>query len=240
MLRVVALAAAGTVLTALLHAQIPDAERAIVDDYLGAVRSAQAGKGSVEGAYSRVASVCRALARIDDDDAALEAAQDGEIRQLHELPGITAGSRLSSAKPDQQFFSTLAQAHGTAADRQFFQTLNAMSPAGGWAIYLEGVSDFGACTRYGTGSLVEVYRRWSQFQKMYPDHYAQPATHAIDDVAEELTHPLCACGDIGSVTREMESFVRAFPSAPLSRTVSVTARALKADSSTVRTHCRPG
>jgi hypothetical protein len=239
-LSVSASTAAVFVVVALLHAQIPDRDRALVEDYVGTVRSAESGKGSVEEAFAKVASVCRALARIDDDDSLIDALSEEDVRRLKTLPGIAVTDELSSARPDQQFFSTLAQTHGTAADRQFFQTLNFTSPPGQWAIYLEGASDFGACTKYGSGTLVEAYRRWAQFQRSFPDRYVRQAAGAIDGVAEELIRPTCACGDVASVTRELESFLRAFPSVPLSESIAATARALKANPSTVRTNCRPG
>jgi hypothetical protein len=238
--KVMAAVAGAFVLAALAHAQIPAGDRALVDDYLSTVRSVEAAGGSVEGAFSKVTSVCRALRRIDDNEAVLESLSEEEVHRLRTLPGIVVSGELNSAAPDQRFFSTLAETRGTAADRQFFQTLNYVSPPGAWAIYLEGASDLGACTRYGSGTLVEAYRRWDQFQKQFPGRYVQPAAGAVNAVAEELTHPLCACGDIASVTRELESFVRLFPTAPISASVSAKVRALKADSSTVRTSCRPG
>ena len=195
------------------------------------VRSAESGGGSVESAFTKVASVCRALARIDDDDTLIDSLSEDDVRRLRTLPGIAVTGALGSARPDRQFFVVLAQAHGNAADRQFFQTLHVTSPPGEWPIYLEGVSDFGACTRYGTGTLVDTYRRWTQFQRSFPDRYVRQAAGAIDGVAEELLRPVCACGEAASVTRELDEFMRAFPSVPLSGNIAVTARALKANRS---------
>jgi hypothetical protein len=238
--KVVASVLGAFVLVALLHAQIPAGDRALIDDYLASVRSAESGGGSLENAFAKVTSVCRTLQRIDGNETVSDSLSEEEVQHLRTLPGIVVAGELNSASPDKQFFATLAQAHGTAADRQFFQTLNYVSPPDAWAMYLEGVSDFGACTRYGSGTLIEAYRRWDQFQKQYPGRYVQPSTSAVNDIAEELTHPLCACGNIASVTQELDSFVKAFPAAPLSARVSATARSIRADPSTVRTSCRPG
>ena len=231
--------AAAFAMTVLVLAQIPDSERSIIDDYVRAVGAAQSGAGSIETAFLKAASVSRSLARIDDNETLIDSLTEDDIRPLRALPGIAVPGDLGSAHVDNQFFSALAQARGTPADRQFFQTMNFTSPPGAWAIYLEGVSDLGACTRYGTGTLVETYRRWTQFQRAFPDGYARPSANAMEAVAEELIRPVCACGDLASVTRELESFVAAFPSAPLSRQVTATLRALKENPATVRTRCRP-
>jgi len=231
---------AAAAITALLHAQIPVSDRANLDDYVRTVRSAQAGGGSVEAAFAKATAVCSLLLRIDDSEALRESLSAEDVRALQTLPGILVTGDLNSARPDQQFFSALAQAHGTPADRRFFETLNFTSPPGQWAIYLDGASDMGACTRYGTGSLVAAYRRWTDFQRTFPDRYVQRSTKALNDISEELMRPVCACGDLSSVTKELEAFLKAFPSAPANAEVAAAARAVKANPAGVRTSCRPG
>jgi len=131
---------AAAAITALLHAQIPVSDRANLDDYVRTVRSAQAGGGSVEAAFAKATAVCSLLLRIDDSEALRESLSAEDVRALQTLPGILVTGDLNSARPDQQFFSALAQAHGTPADRRFFETMNFTSPPGQWAIYLDGAS----------------------------------------------------------------------------------------------------
>jgi hypothetical protein len=189
-----------------------------------------------------IESVRELLLRVQRDKTVLESLSDDEFQRLvRELPGIHLNRReVITVDPDPDLFVKLARAHGDAADRRFFAAFHATHPHGGGAIYLEFRSDWGACRLYGSGHLVETYRRWTQFRRAFPKRYAAAVNAELKRVADEFVEPQCACGDIASVKRELRGFLGAFPSSPLRGQIGRQLQELQAGRSHVRTDCTPG
>jgi len=102
------------------------------------------------------------------------------------------------------------------------------------------VTDVSACTLFGRMDLVNIYRVWSDFRSRYPDRYRGGAAEQYEQVRFELTEGTCACGDAASVRRELDEFVRTFPTSPDRPTIEQRLRALQVGRSNIRFDCRPG
>ena len=106
-------------------------------------------------------------------------------------------------------------------------------------VYLKMVTDVTACTMFGNMDLVNVYRVWSAFRSRYPDRYTDGAKAEWDSVRSKLAEGTCACDDETSVERELDEFVRTFPTSPDRATVQRRLHDLQAGRSNIRFDCRP-
>ena len=172
----------------------------------------------------------------------VELLSDEEFARLErDVPGAVIGrEEVVFVRPDPDYFVKLAAVRGGEADRAFFAALQATYPDGVWPSYVAQQTDYSGCTRFGSMSLVETYRAWSDFQRRYPTRYGEGAGREMNAVLEALTHSTCACGDMTAVDQELDSFVRTFPDSPAQPLVKQRLDAVRAGRSDVRASCLSG
>ena len=215
--------------------------QAAVKDYRQAIEIAYATRG-VETAFTLLTAVHDALMKPRNGLSFLESLSEAEFDRLQaDLPGVVVGrEEIILVKPDVRYFATLAREKGDDADRAFFAALGATYPDSVWAVYNERQTDYSGCTRFGSMTLVDTYRRWSDYQRRFPNRYRVRTTAEIDDVTGDLTTSTCACGDIASVERELTAFVREFPSAAARAKAEERLRAVQAGTAGMRARCKSG
>ena len=223
---------------ALLLAQLSAPDRAAMERYRSAIKSAESGASAraIEAAFATIGPVNQALTQ------KLESLSDEEFKRLEQqLPGLLVNrEEIVFIKPDVEYFTKLAAARGDDADRAFFAALKATYPESVWPTYVEQQTDYAGCTRFGSMSLVETYRVWSEFQRRYPDRYPAAANQEASAVLGELSGSTCACGDGAAIERELEQFLRAFPASSPRAKVEERLQALRARRSNIRTNCIAG
>jgi hypothetical protein len=225
-------------------AQLSTSDQAAVDAYRAAIRSAASGRPSrgIEAAFSALVSMREALMQVRNGQDVLESLPDEEFQRLgHELPGaIVNREEVVFVEPDPGYFAKLAASRGDRADRAFFSALKTTYPKSVWPVYVEQQTDYSGCTRFGSMTLVETYRAWFDFQRKFPGRYALGATKETDAVSEHLTISTCACGDLASVERELQRFLRRFPTSSVRAKVDQRLQALRARRSDIRASCITG
>ena len=83
------------------------------------------------------------------------------------------------------------------------------------------------------------YRVWSQFQHDFPNRYVAAVQKELEDVSDSLLST-CACGDLSAVQRELEQFLKEFPTSPLRIRVEERLCAIADGKSGIRANCSPG
>jgi hypothetical protein len=224
--------------------QLSTAERSAVDAYRSAIGAAESGSSprAIEAAFSALGSMREALLQVRNGRNVLESLPDEEFERLRrELAGaIVNRHEVVFVEPDPDFFTKLAAARGDRADRAFFSALRATYPASVWPVYVAQQTDYSGCTRFGSMSLVEIYRTWVGFQHRFPGRYAAGAAKEIDAVIEHLTTSTCACGDLTSVENELRRFRRTFPTSSARARVDERLEAVRARRSDIRASCVAG
>jgi hypothetical protein len=225
-------------------AQLSTSDQAAVDSYRSAITSAESGRSSraIEAAFSALVSMREALMQVRSGQNVLESLPDEEFQRLkRDLPGVIVNrEEVVFVEPDPDYFTKLAAARGDGADRAFFSALKATYPESVWPLYVEQQTDYGGCTRFGSMTLVETYRTWSDFRRTFRGRYAPGAQKETDAVLEQLTTSTCACGDLASVERELQRFRRRFPTSPARAKIDQRLQALRARRSEIRTSCVAG
>ena len=213
---------------AILFAQLSASDRAAIDRYKAAT--------TIEGSFASIRGIREALL------TKLETLPEAEFNRLkQDLAGLIVNrEEIVFIKPDVEYFTKLAASRGDVADRAFFAALKATYPESVWPTYVEQQTDYAGCTRYGSGSLVEAYRAWSEFQRRYPGRYVDAAREEVAAVLEQVTQSTCACGNAAAIQRELEDFLRQFPTSPAKAGVEQRLQALRAGRSDIRTNCVAG
>jgi hypothetical protein len=220
------------------------AARDAVNRYTAMINSGQSEIGrAIESAFSAIAPMREAVmsgGRFGHNQ--LETLSEVEFDRLAgDLRGVVLGrSEIVFVEPDAPYFAKLAATDGDEADRAFFEALTATRPRPVWSVYVEQQTDFSGCIRFGSMALVDTYRRWLEFRRQFPDRYAAGVRAEIDAVSFQLTESTCACGDLASVERELDRFVRDYPSAPIRSKVEIRLKAVRARTSLVRANCKSG
>lgn len=226
-------------------AQMSTSGQAAIEAYQSAIASAEnaTSPGSIENAFSAIATLSYALLRVKENQSTvLESLSEEEFLRLErELPGVVM-NRMETVyvEADFGYFARLAAAKGDEADRAFFAALKDTHRYSGWSVYIEQQTDYSGCTRFGSMSLVETYRIWSEFRDKYPGRYAVRAAVESDQVLNELTSGTCACGDAAGVVQELERFRASFPAAPVRSRIDARLDALRTNRSDIRANCRSG
>ncbi len=172
------------------------------------------------------------LGRMDDSTFARTARQfEGWTLMRDEVEGLL---------PDMKFFTALAQAHGDAGDRAFFDAYAATGMDRIMPAYVEQQTDYSGCARFGSGSLVDAWARWSAFRSAYPRRYAATAREALDDATRALVEEDCACGARSSVERELGLYLERFPHGALADRVRARLRAVESGKAEIHEHCSSG
>jgi hypothetical protein len=177
----------------------------------------------------------------DDSPAFLESLSEAEFERLpQELPGLRFNREESlNVVREASFYEALVERHGDEGDRRFFAASARTRPGGVWASYLRQVTDFQACTDYGTGELVQAYRIWTEFQRDFPDRYPEAVASELRDIGTDVVRGDCACGDAAAFEKEFAAFVEAFPHSPLRAAVAERLQRFRAGTLVIRTQCRP-
>ena len=106
--------------------------------------------------------------------------------------------------------------------------------------YIQQQTDYSGCIRFGTMSLVDCYARWVAYDKKYPNRYASEVKNFLRDIEDVLATGTCACEGKEAVLRELEAFVRAFPSARITMLVRERMNQIREGKSDIRFHCISG
>ena len=227
-----------------LIAQLSPSDQAVIDAYRAAIRSAENGGREIEAAFSKLISLTQTLTRSRGaQGAVLEAISAEEFEHLRrDLPGVLINrEEVVFVKPDPNYFANLARTRGDAADRAFFSTLKATYPEAVWPVYVEQQTDYSGCTRFGSGTLVDTYRAWSEFQRRFPTRYVAVAKEELDEVIAQLTESTCACGNTSSIQDELQRFLKTFQTtSPVRTKVNERLQALRGGRSSIRTNCKSG
>ena len=222
-------------------AQMSASGQAAIGAYRTAITSAEAGQkaDAVETAFTALASVRAALmGPASTRGTVLESLSDEAFRRVAALPGaIVNREELLLVEPDPSYYVKLAAAHGDTGDRAFFAALKATYPESVWPVYVDQQTDLSGCTRFGSGALVDTYRRWSAFQRTFPMRYVAAARKEVHDVSARLTESKCACGDAASVQDELQRFVAAFQTSPIGAKVKQRLQDVRAGRPRIRANC---
>jgi hypothetical protein len=226
------------------HAEIPTEVQKAIDSYRGALAAAQqrANDGAIERAFAALTSVHDALLRMTGGQTALEALSAADFDRLTaEMTGAVIGrDEVLVVDVDTDYFVKLAASRGSSVDRAFFASRKETYPDSTWPIYVEQQTDYSGCTRFGSGTLVSEYRRWTRFAARFPRRYAAAVQREVERVSHELTQSTCACGVPASVEQEFQQFLRVFARAPISAMVTARLRDVRTGRSDIRPQCISG
>jgi hypothetical protein len=242
---VIAVAVAG-VATIVVMAQGPAPQQAAIDAYQAAIRSTVSGRAprAIEAAFSALAAMRASLTQVQSGQhmSPLEALPEKQFQALkQELPGVLVNrDEIVFVEPDLDYFVRLAARSGDNADRAFFAALKSTYPESVWPVYIEQQTDYSGCTRFGSMSLVETYRAWTDFQRRFSGRYVAGAAKEIQRVLQGLTASTCACRDLASVEQELQRFLRDFPASPARATLDRRLQAIRAGGSDIRASCISG
>ena len=171
-------------------AQRLDSARQAIDTYRAAIQSAQQApsQGRLEAAFGAIGPLREALLRSADGRYTLESLSEQEFTTLsRELVGLIVNrDEIVFVEPDVTFFRRLA-ARGDRADRAFFAALSSTYPESVWPVYIEQQTDYGGCTRFGSGTLVSTYFTWAAVRRQYPKRYGEATASHLNDIVNELT-----------------------------------------------------
>jgi len=228
----------------LVGAQGLDPVRTAIDRYRAAIQLAQKdpSRGRLEAAFLSIEPLRRLLeASRDGGLSVLESLSEQEFTALsRELAGLDVNrEEVVFVKPDGAFFRKLA-ARGDRADRAFFTALGSTYPDSVWPVYIEQQTDYSGCTRFGSGTLVSTYVAWAAFRRQYPKRYEQVSASHLEEIVEALTGSTCACGDRGSVERELMEFLRRGDERDMRARVEARLLAVRRDRANIRFACTSG
>ena len=217
--------------------QVPPDWQRVVADYRVAVIAAESGRpNAIERAFDAVSAVRETLLQ----GSGLQSLSDAAFEQLvRELRGVIVNRRETQfVQPDVMYYVRLADTRGDAADKAFFAALKATYPNSVWPVYLQRQTDSGGCTRFGTLSLVDSYRLWSQFRQRFPTRYDGAATGEGRSNLELLTDGDCACTTTADVERELVEFNTRFPASPVRNELDTRLREIRGGQAGIRANCR--
>lgn len=181
------------------------------------------GKQTVEGVYLLGKIAAKTVGPILEGLTKAELAiLKNKMQGFDVFIGETVG-----AIPEITFFKQLAKQKGNEVDVMFFDLLDQTLREGSfWPVYVEQLTDYGGCAKYGSGLLVEFYGRWWKFQQMFPLAYKNDVRDRLNDIkydliSSHLIHeselPISSmihhCGSVADVMKELELFLRTYPDA---------------------------
>ena len=230
--------------TSVAVAQLSTSDQAEVEAYRSAIRLAESVTSSrgIEEAFSALNPLREALLRRDDQRNGLESMSDEEFNVLRRgLPGTLINRiEVVYVRPDLAYFRRLSEDRGDAADQAFFEALRLTYPDSIWPVYVQQQTDYSGCTRFGSMSIVDTYRAWSEFQRRFPDRYVAAARTEADAVLRQLAGATCACGNTAGFRQELEEFIRSFPLSPVREIADQRLDDLQAGESDIRPGCVSG
>jgi hypothetical protein len=142
------------------------------------------------------------------------------------------------AEPDATFFLKLAREKGAKADQAFFEALEETYPEGVWAAYIVPKTDWGGCTVFNGKTLSGAYGMWIAFQKAYPRKYQSTVQKELAKIQSALESE-CVCGDEDEYLKELQSFLKTYPTSPFVSSVASRLNAVNKKTIKIRFHCEP-
>jgi hypothetical protein len=182
--------------------------------------------------------------------SAAEALEHGQLDRLDE-PTFQKVKRLMigfwvnrmeviSADPDPSIFVQLAHEKGTKVDQSFFEVLMKTYPdPKSWApVYIEPKTDWGGCTVFEGKTLSGTYGWWTSFQKAYPSSYRVAVQKELTLIQSALESE-CVCGGEDEYLKELQIFVKTYPTSPFVPGVVSRLEAVKKKTFKIRFHWEP-
>jgi hypothetical protein len=228
---------------AISRSPLSNADRGAIDGYRSYIRNATADREGrwIEMALAAFESVRASLMAVRNGQTVLELLSAAEFREVRAaLPGVMLGrDGTIYVEPDVDYLVAFAGEHGTPVDRAFVAVLKTTYSRAPQPVYLEQQIGHNACTRFGSGTLIDVYRRWSDFARQNPGRFASVQRYQ-QDVVRQLTTATCACGTNAEVERELSGFLAEFPSAPERALVESRLADVRAKRAGIRANCKSG
>jgi hypothetical protein len=180
----------------------------LADRYSTSLKRFEARKG-----HSSLESVVHTGKAVNEKIGEIEALSDANYSLLlKKMKGFTINrEEILFIEPRAEFFSRLAQTHGTRSDLTFFTLLHQIKPGNVWRVYIEPQTDVTGCTIYGNGILTKLYGKALRFKKTYPQAFTADINDEIDEILEQFSEGGCSCGSRSGVVREFQLFIRTFP-----------------------------
>ncbi len=222
---------------------IPEAVQAYANA-LEDLRTPSNRKMTVERVFAIGRQAAAALMKFDrpGGPTVLEEFTDSEFRAaVAKMNGFDV-RRLETVyvQPDPSFFLDIAKRHGGKSDVEFFEAMKQMFPDGASPVYIEPVTDTSGCTTYGTFDLTRLYGRWLDYQRGYPNKYAEMVSVYIHDIESALAENTCACGEKEKVMKELRTFIKDYPSSSITPRVRARLSEIASGTSDMRFQCKPG
>ena len=121
-------------------------------------------------------------------------------------------------KPNPDFWVKLAMEKGSEIDKIFFHALQ-KTYIGWFPVYMKQSSDFSGCVIFDGETITEAYGQWFRFQKNYPDKYIFSVRTELEKIEDNMMN-ICICDDEDNYLQELNNFVKLYPDASISDSVS--------------------
>lgn len=181
-----------------------------------------------------------ALMEVTGEKAVLERYSDAEFTALKaQVRGLTLHRELDIyAQPEPAFFLSLAKAHGTPADVEFFTQYAATWGVDLVPTYLKLRPQPTPCVRFGEDRIVPLYAAWQSYAMKHPETFKARVQQNIGDLEEAVALGTCACDGVASVQREQAEFLKLFPNNPKAAEIKARAEQLLKDPDVLPVNCR--
>lgn len=182
-------------------------------------------------------------------DLACAGALDAVQAAARTLKGISfiEGAECVHFRLNYDWFQAMASSRGRAADEEFVRLYRRTFPDSETFAFEDRNSDVGACAKYGSGLMSDLYLAWRAQSTKYPNMHAADVSDVMTKIVKFLAPEYgCACNDsTPGIVSELEHFLEAAASDPASASVKHALRELKDESeSQVFSHwkldCVPG
>lgn len=215
---------------------------AAVTNYLATLASVETSTVpvSLEALFSKAETAQSALMEVAGEQAVLERYTAAEFTALQaQVRGLTLHRELDIyAQPEAVFFLTLAKAHGTSADVDFFTQYAATWGPDLVPTYLKLRPQPTPCVRFGEGRMAPLYAGWQAYALKNPQAYTAHAQQNIADLEEAVALGTCACDGVASVQREQAEFLALFPNNPKAAAIKARAEQLVKEPDVLPVNCR--
>ena len=213
---------------------------AAVDEYARAARADTIRE--VEGLYRLGLRAAEDLVGPGSD--ILEELSDSDFVLVQEKMRWFAVTRdeVVFVEADSDSFAELARRCRDTVSRDFFETAKQVTYDGyaAWPAYVEQVTDYSGCTKFGSLELVRCYRLLTRFRTLHPNRYRDRIDRLLEPLEEDLTSGDCPCGVREDVVYELRAFLSEFPKAPIAPSIRERLTQIETGKLSIRDHCSPG
>ncbi len=177
---------------------------------------------------------------------------EGELDRLQAaatLKGISfaPGAECIHFELKYDWFQRMASEHGTPGDVDFVRLYRRTYPGSEVFAFEDWVSDYGACARYGSGAIGDLYLAWRAHALRYPGAHPLAIKQRMDRLLAFLAPELkaCTCNDsVEGIVSELEHFLATAPHGSDAARVRRALATLKSDPDTASDYwelsCVPG